>query len=141
MTSIKDLVDGTIGVTIPQEKEGAYLKIVSDEVGRLARLTNSMLDISKLDSGEFMMNVESYNIWETISAVAFAFESRIENADIQVRGFEPSRIRIAADKDIVHQIVYNLVDNALKFTPHGGYISFTATEDKQSGFVTVESRN
>ena len=107
----------------------------------LARLTNSMLDISKLDSGEFIMNTESYNVWETISAVAFAFESRIENADIQVRGFEPARVRIAADKDIVHQIVYNLVDNALKFTPNGGYISFNVTEDKQSGFVTVKIRN
>ncbi|MBQ7284235.1 MAG: HAMP domain-containing histidine kinase [Oscillospiraceae bacterium] len=141
MTSIKGFVDGIIDGTIPQEKEGAYLKIVSDEVGRLARLTNSMLDISKLDSGEFIMNTESYNVWETISAVAFAFESRIENADIQVRGFEPARVRIAADKDIVHQIVYNLVDNALKFTPNGGYISFNVTEDKQSGFVTVKIRN
>ena len=141
MTSIKGFVDGIIDGTIPQEKEGAYLKIVSDEVGRLARLTNSMLDISKLDSGEFIMNTESYNVWETISAVAFAFESRIENADIQVKGFEPARVRIAADKDIVHQIVYNLVDNALKFTPNGGYISFNVTEDKQSGFVTVKIRN
>jgi len=141
MTSIKGFVDGIIDGTIPPEKEGTYLKIVSDEVGRLARLTNSMLDISKLDSGEFILNVDSYNIWETISAVAFAFENRIEDAGIQVRGFEPSRIRIAADKDIVHQIVYNLVDNALKFTPDGGYISFNVTEDKQNGLVTVKIRN
>lgn len=141
MTSIKGFVDGIIDGTIPQEKEGAYLKIVSDEVGRLARLTNSMLDISKLDSGEFVMNVDSYNIWETISAVAFAFESRIENAEIQVRGFEPQRIRVMADKDIIHQVVYNIVDNALKFTPNGGYIAFSVTEDKQWGVVTVKIRN
>lgn len=141
MTSIKGFVDGIIDGTIPAEKQDAYLKIVSDEVGRLARLTNSMLDISKLDSGEFIMNVAAYNIWETISSVAFAFENRIENAEIQVRGFEPQRIRVMADKDIVHQIVYNIVDNALKFTPHGGYIGFNVNEDIQNGTVTVKIRN
>ena len=141
MTSIKGFVDGIIDGTIPAEKQDAYLKIVSDEVGRLARLTNSMLDISKLDSGEFILNVSNYNIWETISAVAFAFENRIENAGIQVKGFEPQRIRVVADKDIIHQVVYNIVDNALKFTPDGGYIAFNVTEDVQSGFVTVKIRN
>ena len=141
MTSIKGFVDGIIDGTIPPEKQDTYLKIVSDEIGRLARLTNSMLDISKLDSGEFILNVSSYNIWDTISAVAFAFESRIDNADIQVKGFEPQRIRVMADKDIIHQVVYNIMDNALKFTPNGGYINFNVTEDKQSGFVTVKIRN
>ena len=141
MTSIKGFVDGIIDGTIPPDKQDAYLKIVSDEVGRLARLTNSMLDISKLDSGEFILNVASYNIWETISAVAFAFESRIEDAGIQVQGFEPQRIKVLADKDIVHQVVYNIVDNALKFTPYGGTIAFNVTEDKAGGPVTVKIRN
>lgn len=141
MTSIKGFVDGIIDGTIPPERQGDYLKIVSDEIGRLARLTNSMLDISKLDSGEFVMNVDAFNIWETISAVAFAFENRIEASNIQVRGFEPARVRIMADKDIIHQVVYNIVDNALKFTPEGGYIAFNVTEDVQFGHVTVSIRN
>ncbi|MBR6518151.1 MAG: HAMP domain-containing histidine kinase [Oscillospiraceae bacterium] len=141
MTSIKGFVDGIIDGTIPTEKQGDYLSIVSTEIGRLARLTNSMLDMSKLESGEFIMNVANYNIWDTISAVAFAFENRIENAEIQVRGFEPSRVRVAADQDIIHQVVYNIVDNALKFTPHGGYIGFNVTEDKSTGMVTVKVRN
>ena len=141
MTSIKGFVDGIIDGTIPPEKQGDYLGIVSTEIGRLARLTNSMLDMSKLESGEFIMNVAHYNIWDTISSVAFAFESRIENADIQVKGFEPTRVRVSADQDIIHQVVYNIVDNALKFTPNGGYIGFNVTEDKASGMVTVKIRN
>jgi len=141
MTSIKGFVDGIIDGTIPPEKQDTYLKIVSSEVGRLARLTNSMLDISKLDSGEFVMNVSHYNIWDTISDVAFAFENRIENADIQVRGFMPTRMLVAADKDIIHQVVYNIVDNALKFTPHGGYIAFDVTEDKTTNHIVVKIRN
>lgn len=141
MTSIKGFVDGIIDGTIPLEKQDTYLKIVSSEVGRLARLTNSMLDISKLDSGEFVMNVSKYNIWDTISEVAFAFEDRIEAADIQVKGFTPTRMIVAADRDIIHQVVYNIVDNALKFTPRGGYIGFNVSEDKQSGCIVVKIRN
>lgn len=141
MTSIKGFVDGIIDGTIPPDRQDSYLKIVSSEVGRLARLTNSMLDISKLDSGEFVMNVSKYNIWDTISDVAFAFESRIEEANIQVKGFEPTRMIVSADKDIIHQVVYNIVDNALKFTPNGGYISFNVSEDKPGGYTTVKIRN
>ena len=141
MTSIKGFVDGIIDGTIPPEKQDTYLNIVSSEVGRLARLTNSMLDMSKLESGEFIMNVSRYNIWDTISDVAFAFESRIENADIQVRGFEPTRMIVSADKDIIHQVVYNIVDNALKFTHQGGYIGFNVSEDKANGMIVVKIRN
>ena len=141
MTSIKGFVDGIIDGTIPADRQDTYLKIVSSEVGRLARLTNSMLDMSKLESGEFIMNVSRYNIWDTISDVAFAFEDRIENAEIQIKGFEPTRMIVSADKDIIHQVVYNIVDNALKFTPHGGVIGFNVAEDKLTGFITVKIRN
>ena len=100
-----------------------------------------MLNISKLDSGEFVMNVKRYNIWDTISAVAFAFENLIESNQIEVRGFEPQRIMVLADKDIVHQVVYNIVDNAIKFTNKGGYIEFNVSEDKSGEFVTVKIKN
>ena len=141
MTSIKGFVDGIIDGTIPPEMEGRYLKVISDEVGRLARLTNSMLDISKLESGEFKMNVDRYNIWDTIAAIAFAFEHRIEDSEIALKGFKPRKVMVNADKDIIHQVVYNIFDNALKFTPQGGYISFSVSEEKNTDMVTVKIRN
>ncbi len=141
MTSIKGFVDGIRDGTIPPEMQDRYLTVISDEVGRLARLTNSMLDISKLESGEFIMNVNNYNIWDTIAAIAFAFESRIEESNITLRGFRPAKILVNADQDLIHQVVYNIFDNALKFTPNGGYIAFNVTEDKSTGMVTVKIRN
>jgi len=141
MTSIKGFVDGIIDGTIPAEMQGRYLQVISDEVGRLARLTNSMLDISKLESGEFQMNVQRYNIWDTIAAIAFAFENRIENANITLKGFRPEKIMVNADKDIIHQVVYNIFDNALKFTPENGYIAFDVSEDKNTNTITVKIRN
>jgi len=141
MTSIKGFVDGIIDGTIPPEMQGRYLKVISDEVGRLARLTNSMLDISKLESGEFQMNTVRYNIWDTIAAIAFAFENRIEDGEISLQGFRPRKVMVNADKDIIHQVVYNIFDNALKFTPKGGYIAFSVAEEKGSEMVTVKIRN
>ena len=141
MTSIKGFVDGIIDGTIPTEMQGRYLNVISDEVGRLARLTNSMLDISKLESGEFKMNTSRYNIWDTIAAIAFAFENRIEDSEITLKGFKPRKIMVNADKDIIHQVVYNIFDNALKFTPAGGYIAFSVTEEKGSEMVMVKIRN
>ncbi len=141
MTSIKGFVDGMIDGTIPAPSQERYLKVISDEVGRLARLTNSMLDISKLESGEFQMNTVSYNIWDTIAAIAFSFEERIEAANISLRDFKPGKVLVKADKDIIHQVVYNIFDNALKFTPRDGYIGFGVGEDKNTGMVTVKIRN
>lgn len=141
MTSIKGFVDGMLDGTIPPAMQERYLTVISDEVGRLARLTNSMLDISKLESGEFIMNVDNYNIWDTIAAIAFAFETRIEDSNITLKGFAPSKVMVNADKDLIHQVVYNIFDNALKFTPKDGYIAFNVTEDKSVGKVTVKIRN
>ncbi len=141
MTSIKGFVDGMLDGTIPPEMQHRYLSVISDEVGRLARLTNSMLNISKLESGEFQMNVANYNIWDTIAAIAFAFENRIEDSNITLKGFAPRKIMVNADQDLIHQVVYNIFDNALKFTPKDGYISFDVSEDKGSGKVTVKIRN
>ena len=141
MTSIKGFVDGLIDGTIPPEKQDQYLRVISEEVGRLARLTNSMLNISKLESGEFKMNVENYNIWDTIAAIAFSFENRIESANISLRGFEPRKVMVNSDKDLIHQVVYNIFDNALKFTPEGGYIGFDVSEDKANNCVVVKIRN
>ena len=141
MTSIKGFVDGMLDGTIPYEMQHRYLTVISDEVGRLARLTNSMLDISKLESGEFIMNEANYNIWDTIAAIAFAFENRIEENNITLNGFKPRKIMVNADQDLIHQVVYNIFDNALKFTPKEGYISFDVTEDKTAGKVTVKIRN
>lgn len=141
MTSIKGFVDGMLDGTIPPSMQERYLTVISDEVGRLARLTNSMLDISKLESGEFEMNINNYNIWDTIAAIAFAFENRIEENRITLKGFQPGKIMVNADQDLIHQVVYNIFDNAIKFTPENGYISFSVTEDKSAGKVTVKIRN
>ena len=139
MTSVKGFVDGMLDGTIPPELYNHYLGVVSQEVGRLTRLIQNMLDISKLEAGEYQVNARSYDVWESITGAALAAEQRIESGKIQIQGLVPERTMVYADPDLVHQVVYNLLDNAIKFTPEEGIIRFGVT--RSGGQVAVSIWN
>ncbi len=138
MTTIKGFIDGMLDGTIP-EMQQHYLSLVSQEVGRLARLTQNMLDITKLEAGEYRVHASSYDVWETITAVVLSAEQRIEENKIQIDGFAPSKTMVYADADLVYQVFYNIFDNAIKFTPEGGTIALSVT--KSGGAVTISVQN
>ncbi len=124
MTSIAGFIDGILDGTIPKEKHEYYLKIVSDEVRRLSRLVVAMLNMSKMESGDFEMKPKNYNITDQIIHILLTFEQKIDKKNIEIRGLdniEPMFVR--ADTDMVYQVIYNLFDNAVKFTNENGYIN------------------
>ena len=124
MTTIKGFVDGILDGTIPPDMQNHYLQLVSEETGRLARLIQNMLDLSKLESGEYQVNARMFNIWETITGVALSAEQRINDGMIDIDGLTmDEKVLVYADPDLIHQVVYNLLDNAIKFTPAGGTIA------------------
>ena len=126
MTTIKGFVDGILDGTIPPEMQNHYLQLVSEETGRLARLIQNMLDLSKLESGEYQVNARMFNIWETLTGVALAAEQRINDGMIELEGLTmDEKVLVYADSDLIHQVAYNLLDNAIKFTPAGGTIRFS----------------
>ena len=126
MTTIKGFVDGILDGTIPPDMQNHYLQLVSEETGRLARLIQNMLDLSKLESGEYQVNARMFNIWETLTGVALSAEQRINDGMIELEGLTmDEKVLVYADPDLIHQVVYNLLDNAIKFTPAGGTIRFS----------------
>lgn len=139
MTSIKGFIDGMLDGTIPPEMRQHYLGLVSQEVGRLTRLIQNMLDVSKLEAGEYRVNAQSYDVWESITGVLFSAEQRIEQQKVEIQGLAPTRTMVYADPDLVYQVIYNILDNALKFTPQGGFIKVTV--QKSGGQVMVSIRN
>ena len=121
MTSIAGFIDGILDGTIPKEKEDYYLGIV--------RLVVSMLNMSKIESGDLEMKPSKYDISDQIIHILLTFEQKIENKNIDIRGldeFKPTYV--VADPDMIYQAIYNLVDNAVKFTNEGGYIQVRLTE-------------
>lgn len=125
MTSIKGFIDGMRDGTIPPEDHQHYLEIVSGETGRLARLVQNMLDITRLEAGEYKVSARDCNLWDTLTDVVITDEQRIEDGRIDIEGLAPDRMLVYADPDLIHQVVYNIVDNAIKFTPPGGIIRFS----------------
>lgn len=126
MTSIAGFIDGILDGTIPKEKQNYYLGLVSTEVRRLSRLVVAMLNMSKIESGEFQMKPNNYDISDQIIRILLTFEQKIEKKNIEIIGLEDLQPQyIVADPDMIYQVIYNLFDNAVKFTNPDGFIKVT----------------
>ena len=125
MTTIGGFIDGIIDGTIPPEKQKYYLDIVSGEIKRLSRLVQSMLSLSKLESGELHINPSDFDLLDMAFKIIVSQEQRIEQRGLNISGLEElSPVTLNADYDLIYQVVYNLIDNAIKFTDENGTISF-----------------
>ncbi len=123
MTTISGFIDGILDGTIPPERQTEYLKIVSDETRRLSRLVRSMLDLSRIDSGQLKLSPVSFDLTAIACNTLVLFEKRIEDKELQIEGIDTCGPQyITADYDLIQQVVYNLIDNAVKFTERGGRI-------------------
>ncbi len=123
MTTISGFIDGILDGTIPPERQTEYLKIVSEQTKRLSRLVRSMLDLSRIDSGELQLHATSFDLTAVVCNTLVLFEQRIEEKQLRIEGIDTCTPQyITADYDLIQQVVYNLVDNAVKFTEQGGLI-------------------
>ena len=141
MTAISGYVDGMLDGTIPPEKHPQYLQTVSQESKRLSRLVRSMLDISRLqEQGIPEEHKSRFDLTECIGKVLISFEQRIlqKNLDMQVDLPECS-IYTHASEDAITQVVYNLLDNAIKFCPEGGALGVQVQENRNKFLVTISN--
>ncbi len=140
MTTIAGFIDGILDGTIPEEEQGKYLHIVSDEVKRLSRLVKSMLDLSRIDSGEMEIHPKHFDITGTIVTILLTFEQRIDEKHIEIKGLEEACPQtVYGDPDLLHQVVYNLVENAVKFTNTGGSITPRVIDGIDRTTVVIEN--
>lgn len=139
MTTIGGFIDGILDGTIPPDRERHYLEIVSAEVKRLSRLVRSMLDVAKIEAGEMKIELAPVDINDVILRTVFTFEQRIEDRHLDIRGLEADRVMVLADVDLIHQVVYNLIDNAVKFVNDGGYIEFSYDVQDDLTYIGVKN--
>lgn len=140
MTTIAGFIDGILDGTIPRERERHYLNIVTVEVKRLSRLVTSMLALSRIDSGELKMVRQSFDVSATVLNTFLTFEQKIEQRSITVTGFDESEpLFVEGDPDMIHQVVYNLVENATKFTNEGGSINVSVANEGNRAVVAIRN--
>lgn len=126
MTTIGGFVDGMIDGTIPLEQRDRYLRTISEEVKRLSRMVTRMLDAAKIQSGELILSPAPFDFSEMASQILFSFEQKIEQKHIEVDAELDDRLWVMGDRDHVFRAVYNLVDNAVKFTVQSGRLTLRA---------------
>lgn len=139
MTTIGGFVDGIIDGTIPPEKQRHYLSIVSSEVKRLSRLVRSMLNIARLESGEMKLSPTSFDINSVVCSTIFTFEQAIDAKNLEIRGLDVDRVMVSADEDLIHQVVYNLLENAVKFVNDKGYIEVSYRTENKMTYVSIKN--
>jgi len=138
VTSIHGFVEGMLDGTVPLEERDRYLQIVSDETNRLKKLIADLLELSRMEKGAVTLNYTNYDINETIRRVLIA-----RMADIDQRGiipqldFQTEPCMVHADQDRIAQVVYNLVDNALKFVNDNGNLTITTAIVHDKATVVV----
>ncbi len=138
MTTISGFVDGILDGTIPEDKHEYYLRIISSEVKRLSRLVSALLDISRIQAGERKFKPEYFDICEMARQILISFEQLIEGKKLDVEfDVEKDSMIAYADVDAIHQVLYNICDNAVKFSREGGELRLRVFSSEKKIHVAV----
>ncbi len=124
LTSIKGFIGGILDGVIPKDKENHYLQIAFEEVKRLSRLINDLLDLSAMESGKLKLTMSEIDINELIRICVIKFEQRINNKHLKVNvTLEEDHMYVLGDRDRLIQVITNILDNAIKYSGDSGNIS------------------
>ena len=138
MTSISGFIDGILSGAIPQEQQSYYLGDIGQEIRRLSRLVSNLLDISRMEAGNRKFEKTPFDICETARIILLTFEAKIDAKKLNVEFDAPEdRLYVYSDKDAVYQVLYNLCDNAVKFSRDGGLYRITIKEAGDKVSVSV----
>lgn len=139
LTSIKGYIEAMLDGTIPKDNQERYLNIVLSETKRLTKLTSSMLELNKNDSYGLKLNFSDFNVMEIIDSTIDIFEGTCKERYIVIRkNCQVDNPVVHADKTRIQQVIYNLVDNAIKFSPHGATITISVNELDHKILISVK---
>ncbi|SNU05026.1 Signal transduction histidine kinase [Lachnospiraceae bacterium] len=139
LTSIRGYVTAMQDGTIPPEKQGRYLGIVLDETNRLTKLTQGLLDLNRLEIYGPYLNLTEFDFIDIVRTTLNTFEIKCidKNIAIYLNNHAEATV-VNADKTKIQQVVYNLLDNAIKFTPEGKRIYIDINEKGEKLEVIVK---
>ncbi len=134
MTTISGFIDGILDGVIPPKDHAHYLHVVSDEVRRLSRLVTALLDVSRLQAGDRKFDKKPFDACEMGRQILISFEQKIDEKHLDVEFIcEEERMFVLADRDAIHQILYNICDNAVKFSRQGGKLRMSLAWSERDG--------
>mgnify|MGYP005769422805 FL=1 len=140
MTTIAGFADGILDGTIPKEEEEKYLKSIRDETRRLSRLVRDMLSASQAKARSSDPKRRTvFDLTELVLQILLSFESRATAKNLDVDPQLPdNHIMVIADKDAITQVIYNLLDNAVKFARVGSCLTLRLYKDGKKAYVSIK---
>ncbi len=139
LTSVKGYLEAMIDGTIPPEMHEKYLGIVLNETERLTKLTNSLLTLNNLNVRGVILEKTVFDINRVIRDTAASAEVQLGAKNITLElVLTGDELFVEADMGKIQQVLYNLLDNAIKFSHHDGKIRIETTEKHQKVFISVK---
>lgn len=138
LTSIKGYIEAIADGTIPVELQGKYLNIILFETERLTDLTRDLLTLNEFDTKDLLLNKESFDLHEMMKQVAASFGGTCTSRKISIELLFASRVLyVHADRSKIQQVLYNLLDNAIKFSNPQSTVTIETTERGEKIFTSV----
>lgn len=138
MTTISGFIESIQAGAIPPEKEDYYLGLIGNEVRRLSRLVSQLLDISRIEAGDRKFNLAPFDICEVARMILISNEQRLEAKQLDVEfDCDDDNMYVCADKDAIHQVLYNICDNAIKFAYEKGKYKISINQHDKKVYVSV----
>lgn len=138
LTSIRGFLEAMLDGTIPPEKHEKYLQTVLNETDRLTKLTNGLLTLNNLNTDGMLLQKSDFDINDTIRSVAASFEDICRRKSVRIElVLSGQQLFVTADRDKIQQVLYNLTDNAIKFSPASSSIRMETTEQRSKVLVSV----
>ncbi len=139
ITSISGFVQGMEDGTIPQNEHGKYLALVGDETRRLSKLIGDLLALSRLERDDAALEWTDFDMNEMLRRAIIRRINDLEERRMEIDcRFQQEPCMVRADSDRIEQVVVNLLDNAIKFTPDGGRITLYTELNKDVCTVTIQ---
>lgn len=139
LTSIKGYVEAMLDGTIPPEMQEKYLNIVLFETERLNKLTSGLLTLNDFDRKGTLLDITDFDINSVIKNTAATFEGTCTSKRISIELIFSSKVLyVSADMGKIQQVLYNLIDNAIKFSHSDAVIYVETTEKHEKVFVSVK---
>lgn len=139
LTSMRGYLEAMLDGTIPPEQHEKYLRVVLNETDRLTKLTNSLLTLNNLNTRGMILDRTDFDINRIIKNTAASFEGtcrqKLISIELVLTGDE---MFVNADMVKIQQVLYNLVDNAIKFSHKNSSIKIETTEKSNKLFVSVK---
>lgn len=139
LTSIRGYVQAMADGTIPPEFQEKYLNIILFETERLTDLTRDLLTLNEFDTKNLLLNKQVFDIHQTIKNVCASFEGTCTQKKISIELLLAGKqLNVYADQRKIQQVLYNLLDNAIKFSEDNSIITIETTERAGKVFTSVK---